>query len=361
MTISPPVLGRRALNRAFLERQLLLRRADLAVPDAVAHLVGVQAQVPNAPYLGLWSRVAGFDPHDLGRRVTELSLVRMPSLRATIHLTTVDDALALPPIVAPLHGRVFKGSEYGRDLAGLELDEVVAAGVELLRDRPLTVTELGRELAQRYPDRKPTPLGAAVQYGAPLLQLPPRGVWGETGRARLAELGATLGRPVGTDPAPDWLVLRYLRAFGPASTADIRAFTGVGGIREVVERLDLRRFADERGRTLYDVPDGPLPDPDTPAPPRFLGEFDNALLGHDDRTRILATEHRSQVLLKPVRPLLVDGMAAGLWTSGPDGLVVRPFAPLDDADAADVVAEGERMLAALWPDAERKVRLEPPA
>jgi Winged helix DNA-binding domain len=112
------MLDRRALNRALLERQLLLRRAELAVPDAVAHLVGVQAQVPDAPYLGLWSRVAGFDPHDLGRRVAELSMVRMPSLRGTIHLTTVEDALALPPIVAPLHRRVFSGSEYGRALAG---------------------------------------------------------------------------------------------------------------------------------------------------------------------------------------------------------------------------------------------------
>jgi Winged helix DNA-binding domain len=361
MTTSPPVLGQRALNRAFLERQLLLRRVERSVPAAVAHLLGVQAQVPGAPYLGLWSRVARFDPHDLGRRVAELSLVRMPSLRATIHLTTVEDALALAPVVAPLHRRVFQGSEYGRAVAGLDLAEVVAAGLELLRDRPLTVTELGRELATRYPGREPTPLGAAVQYGAPLVQLPPRGVWGETGRARLGELGATLGRPVGTDSSADWLVLRYLRAFGPASTADIRAFTGIGGIRELVERLDLRRFADERGRTLYDVPDGPLPDPDTPAPPRFLGEFDNALLGHDDRTRILATEHRAQVLLRPVRPLLVDGIAAGLWTSGSDGLVVRPLAPLDDDDAACVVAEGERMLAALWPQAEREVRIQAPA
>jgi hypothetical protein len=360
MTTSPPVLGRRALNRALLARHLLLRRSERSVPDAVAHLVAVQAQVPHAPYPGLFSRVAGFDPHDLGRRVAGLSLVRMPSLRATIHLTTADDALALPPVVAPLHERVFRGSEYGRALTGLDLGEVVAAGLDLLRGRPLTVTELGRDLATRYPGRPPTPLGAAVQYGAPLLQLPPRGVWGRTGRARLAGLGPALGRPVGTDPSADRLVLRYLRAFGPASTADIRAFTGIGGIREVVERLDLRRFADERGRTLYDVPDGPLPDPDTPAPPRFLGEFDNALLGHDDRTRILATEHRAQVLLRPVRPLLVDGTAAGLWRSGPDGLVVQPLAPLADDDAAEVVAEGERLLAALWPEAERAVRITEP-
>jgi hypothetical protein len=324
----------------------------------VAHLVAVQAQVPGAPYLGLWSRVAGFDPHDLGRRIAELSLIRMPTLRGTIHLTTPEDALALVPLVRPLHDRVFRGSEYGRALAGLDLAEVVAAGVELLRERPMTVTELGRVLAERWPDRNPTPLGAAVQYGAPLLQLPPRGVWGRSGRALLAELTSTLGRPLAA-PDLDALVLRYLRAFGPASTADVRTFTGLGGIREVVERLDLRRFADERGRVLYDVPDGPLPDPDTPAPPRYLGEFDNALLGHDDRTRILAVEHRAEVLLKPVRPLLVDGTAAGPWTSGPDGLLVRTLVPLSDEVAAEVAAEGERMLAGLWPDAERKVRIEP--
>ncbi|WP_158228226.1 winged helix DNA-binding domain-containing protein [Pseudonocardia sp. MH-G8] len=361
MTSGLPLLGQRALNRALLERQLLLRRAEVGVPDAVAHLVAVQAQVPDAPYPGLWSRVAGFDPHDLGRRVAELSLVRMPSLRATMHLVTPDDALALPPLVKPLHERVFRASEYGRGLAGLDLADVVAAGLERLRERPMMATELGRELAVRWPGREPVHLGAAVVYGAPLLQVPPRGVWGRTGRARLAEVGATLGRPIATDASPDRLVLRYLRAFGPAGTADVRTFTGLGGIREVVDRLDLRRFTDERGRTLYDVPDGPLPDLDTPAPPRFLGEFDNALLGHDDRTRILAAEHRSRVLFKPVRPLLVDGMAAGMWTSGPDGLVVRPLAPLSDAAAAEVVAEGERMLDALWPDAERAVRFEAPA
>jgi hypothetical protein len=184
-------------------------------------------------------------------------------------------------------------------------------------------------------------------------------VWGCTGRALLAPLGDALGRPVGTDPAAYRLVLRYLRAFGPASTADVRAFTGLGGIREVVQRLDLRRFTDERGRELFDVPDGPLPDPDTPAPPRFLGEFDNALLGHDDRSRILAAGHRSQVLVKPVRPLLVDGMVAALWRSGPEGLVVRPLVPLADEDAAEVVAEGERLLACLYPASERNVRIEP--
>jgi hypothetical protein len=158
---SNPVLGQRALNRALLERQLLLRRAETTVPAAVEHLVAVQAQVPGAPYLGLWSRVAGFDPDDLGRRVTDLSMVRMPSLRATMHLTTADDALALRPVVEPLMERMFRGSAYGRALAELDLGEVVAAGIELLNERSHTVTELGRALAQRWPGSDRAALGSA--------------------------------------------------------------------------------------------------------------------------------------------------------------------------------------------------------
>ncbi|MEJ3652846.1 winged helix DNA-binding domain-containing protein [Actinomycetes bacterium KLBMP 9759] len=354
MTAGLPLLGQRALNRALLERQLLLRRAGMSVVDAVAHLVAVQAQVPGAPYLGLWSRVAGFDPAELGKHVADFSLIRMVTLRATIHLTTPDDALMLYPLVKALHHRVY--GPVGKELAGVDVDEVVEAGLALLKGQPMTTTELGTLLAERW-DHKPSTLGLAVQYHAPLLQVPPRGVWGSTGKARLALLPDTLGRPVGDSLDADELVLRYLRAFGPATTSDVRTFTGVGGIRDVVKRLDLRRFADEKGRTLLDVHDGPLPDPETPAPPRFLGEFDNALLGHDDRTRILPAEHRSKVLLLPVRPLLVDGMAAGLWSTGPDGMLIRAFEPFPDPDA--VVAEGERMLAALWPELPRTVRIEP--
>ena len=355
-TASAPVLSQRALNRALLERQLLLERAELSVPDAVAHLAGVQAQVPGAPYLGLWSRVAGFDPHDLGRRIAEMSLVRLAVQRATVHLHTVEDALAWRPLVQPTHDQALRNG-FRADLECLDLAQVAAEGTRLLLERPRPLAEVGRELALRYPGRNPAALGAAVAYATPVLQLPPRGVWGESGKALLAPVEHALGRRLHDAPSADGLVLRYLRAFGPSSTSDIRTFTGLTGVRDVVKRLDLRRFADERGRELLDVPDGLLPDPDTPAPPRFLGEFDNVLLGHDDRTRVLATEHRRKVLLLPVRPLLVDGFAAGIWTSGPAGIVVRAFAPI--ADEAAVVAEGKRMLAALWPEAEQTVRIEP--
>jgi len=358
MSPAAPVLGRRALNRALLERQLLLTRAEIGVPEAVAHLAGVQAQVPGAPYPGLWSRVAGFDPHGLGRRIEERSLVRLVAQRATIHLHTVEDALAWRPVVQPTLDQVLRGG-FRRQLEGLDLAEVAADGAALLVERPRPLAELGRALVERFPGREPTALGAAVAYGAPLLQLPPRGVWGRTGKAVLAPVEHALGRPLDADPAPDGLVLRYLRAFGPASTSDVRMFTGLMGVREIMDRLELRVFADERGRELLDVPDGPLPDPDAPAPPRFLGEFDNVLLGHDDRTRVLPDEHRAKILLLPVRPLLVDGMAAGIWKPGPEGIVVRVFEPIADHDADDVEAEGERLLAALWPEWERRVRIEP--
>lgn len=350
-----PVLGQRALNRALLERQMLLERSTRGVVAAVEHLVAVQAQVPGAPYLGLWSRVAGFDPDDLGRRVTDLSMIRMPTLRCTVHLTTADDALEIRPIVAPLLRRAFLG-QFSKQLAGIDLDEVAAAGLDVL-DRPMSVTEIGRLLGERWPGPDAAALGYAVQYCAPLAQVPPRGVWGAMGRPKLDVLPRMLGRALAAEPSVDDLVLRYLRAFGPAATADTRAFTGVGGLKEVVERLDLRRFADERGRELLDVPDGPLPDPDTPAPPRYLGEYDNIMLAHDDRTRVLDTEHRPKVLPAAVRPLLVDGRVAASWTSGPGGIDVKPFSRLSDADAEDVVAEGERLLADLFPEAERAVRI----
>lgn len=349
------VLSTRALNRALMRRQLLDERAQIDIREAVAHLAGVQAQVPIAPYFALWSRIADFDPHELGSRIADLSLVRLVAQRATIHLHTVDDALAWRPIVQPTLDRALRNGFRGQ-LDGVDVAEVAQWGSALLEAEPRTASALGRELAERFPGHPPAALAAAVVYLAPLLQPPPRGVWGERAEAMLAPIAATLGRPLRADADPADLVLRYLTAFGPASTSDIRAFTGLAGVRDIVKRLDLRRFSDDRRRELLDVPDGPLPDEDTPVPPRFLGEFDNVLLGHDDRTRVLATEHRSKILLLPARPLLVDGMAAGIWKSGPGGITVRAFAPIADEEA--VVVEGERMLDALFPDAERSVRIE---
>ena len=359
-------LDTRTLNRALLERQLLLQRSALPPAHALERLVGMQAQVPLAPYLGLWSRLEHFDPEELGGLVTGRHAVRLVLTRATLHLVTARDALALRPVVQPAIASRFHGTAFRRDLDGLDLERVVAAGTNELEREPSGAAALGRVLAERWPDRDPLALAYAVQYHAPLVQLPPRGVWGATGRALLTPLEAWVGEPMSEDEAPDELVLRYLRAFGPAGPRDAAAWSGLAGLGEVFERLrpGLRTFRDEDGRELFDVPDGPLPDPATPAPPRLLPEFDNALLGHADRRRIVPAEHRERVMWTNGWTVLVDGFAraSAHLERGRDAvtLTIRPFEALASDDLAAAVAECERA-AAFWArgGAERRVVVDP--
>ena len=343
------VLTTRQLNRALLERQLLLRRARLPVLDAIEHLIGIQAQEPPAPYFSLWSRVEGFDGHALSAHPEDRQAVRTGLMRATLHLVSARDGLWLRPLLAPaIRARMM--SSLRRGLTGVDLDELVRVVAPLMADAPRTVADLRREVAGRWPDADPMALGYAIPALVALVQVPPRGLWGRSGQARLFPMDRWLGAELPAAEPADRLVLRYLRAFGPATVADIRTFTGLAGLRDVVDRLrpQLRAFGDERGRELLDVPDGPLPDPDTPAPPRFLGNFDNALLGHDDRSRIIDDEHR-RLVVDGHRFVLVDGRVAGRWRLDGKGADVRvdvePFGRLSRADRAAVDAEAERLLA----------------
>ena len=341
-------LGTRALNRALLERQMLLRRRALPVAGALERLVGLQAQVPNAPYVGLWSRLERFRPAELGELLVERRAARLVLMRATMHLVTARDALALRPVVADILARRFAGTHFARALEGLDLDEVVAAGRAELEREPRTAAELGRALAERWPDRDPPSLAAAAQYLTPLVQLPPRGVWGRSGRAVLTPAEAWLGRRQARTRRPDETIVRYLGAFGPATVADIRQWSGLTGLREAVERLRprLRTFRDEQGRELLDVHDGPLPDPRTPAPPRFLPDFDNVLLAHADRARIIPPEHRGEILAQlatPSRVVLVDGFVRARWSVAGGAIEIDPLTPLSKRNAAAVRAEANRL------------------
>ncbi|MBB5953494.1 hypothetical protein FHS29_000064 [Saccharothrix tamanrassetensis] len=339
-----PVITLRGLNRALLHRQLLLERSERSVTDAVEHLVGMQAQEPQAPYYGLWSRLQDFAPADLGDLLTDAKVVRAPLHRATIHLVTAADHARVEPVLRDLLHRRFGSSQFRGVLTGLDLDKFDAVARELLAERPRTRSELGRCLAEHWSGRNAESLGYAVTYLLPVVQLPPRGVWGRSGQAVWATAEQWLGR-VGDDADLTGFVRRYLAAFGPATVKDIQLWSGLTRLRDVVRGMDLRVLRDEQGRELFDVPDGPLPDPDTPAPVRFLPEFDNLLLGHDDRTRVISDEdYRRGIVIGGKPTLLVDGFVHGTWRFS-EGLDVQVFRPLTAAQREEVLAEGARLLA----------------
>jgi hypothetical protein len=344
--VGQTLLSRRALGRALLERQLLLERRRVPAIEVVEHLVGMQAQEPQAPYVGLWSRIEGFDPEELSGLIARREAVRLGLMRSTIHLVSARDCLALRPLLQPVLARTFRGSAFSKQLGDAPLDELLAAGRELIEREPLSRSELGRLLGERWPAADPGALSAAVGFLEPAVQVPPRGLWHGSGQARWTTVSAWLGRGLDEAPSPAELVERYLRAFGPASVKDIQAWSGLTRLREVAAELDLRRFEDEDGAELLDVPGGPLPDPETPAPPRFLAPFDNAILGHAVRDRILPRELRDLAYRdRLMRTFTVDGTVAGTWRVEHDVLLVEPFARLNRADRDALHEEAERLLA----------------
>lgn len=363
----PPnrTLSLRTLNRATLERQMLLRRHPMAVADALEHLVGMQAQLPNAPYVALWSRLEGFQPETLSELVANRRAVRMSLMRATIHLVTARDALALRPVVQPaLERDVYPNTTYGgHRLAGLDMEAVLDAGRELVAERPLSNAQLRHALADRWPDRDPAALAYAVRGLLPMVHVPPRGIWQRSGPIALTTVEAWLGQSVDPVADPDTMVLRYLAAYGPSTVADAQTWARLTGLREVFDRLrpHLAVFEDERGRELFDLPDAPRPDPDTPAPPRFLPEYDNVLLAHADRTRFVDDDTRRRIQAEglTIGSLLVDGTAGGTWTTarqdGTQVLTIRPIEPMTDPDREAIAAEGARLLELLAPTVARRV------
>ena len=365
------ILSRRALNRALLERQLLLARSTVSAKDVIERLVGMQAQVPLDPYIGLWTRLDGFKTDELARLITDRRAVRIGLMRGTVHLVTARDALAIRPVVQPLYERMFVSARgdvgvptFTSRLAGVDLKAVLALGRKLVDETPRSAAELRPLLKKRWPERDADALAAVVHFYLPLVQVPPRGVWGKSAQPRHVLLQTWLGRELALDGSPDTLMLRYLRAFGPATVADARTWSRLTGLREVFERLrpSLRTFRDEKGRELFDVPDGQLPDPDTPAPPRFLPEYDNVFLSHEDRSRIARDDFRmsrSSDIQGTFGTVLVDGFIGAIWKISRRGgeamLRVEPVAPLGRRDMDAVAAEGERLLAFTDPDASRTV------
>jgi hypothetical protein len=363
------VLTQRRLNRATLARQMLLRRERCSIVEAVERLCGMQAQEPRPPFPGLWTRLQGFHREDLHQALHDRTVVRGTLMRGTLHLLSAADYVAHRMTLQPMLTRNL--ALLGTRAEGLAEEEVLPVARALLDERPRTFGELRAALVEAFPDINDRALGFTVRMSLPLVMIPTEDRWGFPANSRFGLAERWLGTPVSDEANAEALVLRYLAAFGPATAGDVQQWSGLQGIKPVLESLRprLTLFHDERGRTLFDLPDAPRPAEETPAPPRFLPEFDNLVLSHADRTRVLADEHRHLILgAKNGRipaTFLVDGWVAGTWRverkKQAATLAITPFAALPKSTATALGEEGDALVRFLEDDADTfDVRQNPP-
>jgi hypothetical protein len=347
------VLTRRVLNRTLLQRQHLLARTSMPILAMVEHLLGLQAQDPLPPYLSLRARIAGFDPLELSGHLERREAVRLMLMRGTVHLVSPADALGLRPLVQGVLDQVTRNSAVSREAGHLPRAELAAAGRTVLAGGPLTVTDLGVALAAQFPGVPPTALASSVREMLPLVQLPPRGLWRRSGGVVYDRLESWVGATLSPDPDFGQVARRYLRAFGPARPADLTTWSGVTGMKAVIDALgdELVTYRDEDGRVLFDLDGLPLADADTPAPVRLLGKYDNLWLSHAGRDRVTGAEQRSRWMGPnggTGNTIFVDGQLAGLWTQVGDRIEVELFGRLSRAQQDELdaeVAEVEAFLA----------------
>lgn len=357
------VLSTRVLNRTFLRRQLLAERTSRRAGDIVEHLVAVQGQEADSPYLGLRARSSDFRRADLTGLLQDRTVVRGALLRGTQHLCTgADYGWLRPTLRSALERMAARGGRLGR------CDPVAFAEAarEILTEGVLTRPEIARRLAARFPELDHGELALVVHLRFALLHPPPAGTWGHRGRVGCVLAEDWLGRPLAAAPAMETLVMRYLAAFGPASVKDVQVWSGLTRLAAAIKELRprLRVFQDEAGIELYDLPDAPIEEADLPAPVVFLPEFDNAVLGHADRSRILRGDDRPLVMpgWSIVRPtVLVDGFVAATWSMRGATVNIAPFRPLSPADRSAVEEQAVRVLEFAVPDGPAVVEWAGPA
>jgi hypothetical protein len=360
--VSDQVLTSRELGRATLARQLLLERHRLHAVEAVGRLAGMQAQEPGPPYIGLWSRLAGFEAGELASAIEEREVVRATAMRGTVHLLPARDYVRLQTaIAAALEGdmaRYLASRLEGVDVAGLVED----GRALFAREEAMSAAALRDALAKRHPEADVRAIAAVVRTSLPLVRVPDGGRWGFTPKAPFTDAERWIGRPLRKRPDRTGLVRSYLAAFGPATVRDAEAWLGGGGLGEVFEKLgpELGRFKDEHGRELFDLTDAPRPTGDEPAPVRLLPEFDNLVLAHADRTRVISDAHRKALTTKNLRvraTVLVDGRVAAFWTleksRGTATVAIEPLGRLRAVNRKAILAEGEALAAFVEPKAKR--------
>jgi hypothetical protein len=353
------ILTLRDLNRATLHRQLLLERAPLSVPATIEKLVGLQAQLPVAPYVGLWTRLPDFQREHLAALLENRTIIKTTFLRATLHLVTAEDyrllRATLQPVLTSAWETVLKERASGLDVAKL-----IETARAFIAEKPRTFADITKRLTEWMPNMDEGAMRYGVRTHLPLVQVPIDKGWSYPGNPQFTLAETWLNTPIPVEENLQTLIRRYLAAFGPATVADIKTWSGLAlpALKAAIEPLkaELVVYRDEKKRELFDLPDMPVPDGD--APERFLPEFDNILLSHDKRTRILADEYRKKVYLPGLRvaaTFLVDGFVRGVWKTetkkGTATLMIEPFTALTAQNRAALTAEAEKLVRFVESDA----------
>ncbi|MGE0060119.1 MAG: winged helix DNA-binding domain-containing protein [Dehalococcoidia bacterium] len=361
----------RQLNRTLLDRQMLLEKRRMSALEAVEKLVGLQAQEPLPPYIALWNRLDAFDPLELSQHLADRSAVRVTLMRGTVHLVSAEDSLQIRPLVQPVLDRMYRSGVWAKGVNGDHLEAIREVGRRIVEETPLTTKQLGEALQPLWPENDGHSMAYAMHALAPMVHVPPRGLWGGVGQTTVTTLESWLGRDLDPAPAIEDMVRRYLRVFGPASVMDMQSWCGLTRLSEVFERLrpELRSYQDESGRELFDLATSELASPDLPAPVRFNPVYDNLFISHADRSRLGTREFQKMMTAANgfFATFMVDGVFRGRWELKRDRqrsavLSIMPFAtPLSKTDAAAVEEEAQRLLTFLASDAEsRDVAMLPP-
>lgn len=344
-------LSLKVLNRTTLDRQLLLKRHNLSIKQAVNHLIGLQSQIPNPPYISLWTRLRQFNKVDLTTLIESHEIVRVALMRSTLHLVTADMHQTVQPTIRPALEKAYR-SFFSKDRKDIDVEAVLNVAEPYLSEEARSTGDLKAHLSISFPDINPDALAYAVRSYLPLVQVPPAGTWGAGTRATYTLANQWLGTPA--EPNLKALFKQYITAFAPASVMDFQAFVGMTNLKKTIASWQDEFVLYEHptnGRTLYDLPDAKIVSEEVAVPIIFLPEYDNAIISYKDRDRILPDAHHKKVFLSAARVLgtiLIDGFVGATWKteSNTDEMILRItlFDRINADTKAEIVAEGHRLL-----------------
>lgn len=354
--MTAPRLSLRQLNRTLLARQMLLERQDLRPLAAVERLVALQSQIPNPPYIGLWTRLRAFQRSQLTELLEAREIVRAPWLRSTLHLVSAADHQRFQAVIQPALARGLR-SFFGARVAEFDIERLIGIAKPFLESNQPAIGALRQHLQEHEPQGNKwnkEALAYAVRSYLPLVQIPPSGTWGVGTRATYTTAESWLG-PLEPRQQSDLagLFRRYLRAFGPASVMDFQTWTGMTRLKARLAPAlrELLAYKSEDGRDLYDLPTATIAAPEAIAPIRFIPEYDNIMIAHRERARILPEAHRKKVFLSAGRVIgavLIDGFAGATWQVKKDKQDLRLTVKLFEKQARScrqaIGEEGERLL-----------------